>query len=90
MLPGENTTMIKIYSTPTCPYCEMAKEYFKKNDIAYEDINVLEDMNARQEMFQKSNQMGVPVIDIDGKIIVGFDRSAIDELIAGGQDGQKK
>jgi glutaredoxin len=68
----------------------MAKEYFKKNDIAYEYVNVLEDMNARQEMFQKSNQMGVPVIDIDGKIIVGFDRSAIDELIAGGQDGQKK
>ena len=73
--------MIKIYSTPTCPYCEMAKEYFKKNDIAYEDVNVLTDMNARQEMFQKSNQMGVPVIDIDGKIIVGFDRSAIDEAL---------
>jgi glutaredoxin len=59
----------------------MAKEYFKKNNIAYEDVNVLEDMNARQEMFQKSNQMGVPVIDMDGKIIVGFDRSAIDAAL---------
>ena len=59
----------------------MAKEYFKKNDIAYEDVNVLEDMAARQEMFQKSNQMGVPVIDIDGKIIIGFDRSAIDAAL---------
>jgi len=88
MLPGENTIMIKIYSTPTCPYCEMAKEYFKKNDIAYEDVNVLEDMNARQEMFQKSSQMGVPVIDIDGKIIVGFDRSAIEAAI-GGPDEKK-
>lgn len=73
--------MIKVYSTPTCPYCEMAKEYFKEKKVAYEDINVLEDMNARQEMFQKSNQMGVPVIDMDGKIIVGFDRSAIDEAL---------
>jgi glutaredoxin len=59
----------------------MAKEYFKKNNVAYEDVNVLTDMAARQEMFQKSNQMGVPVIDIDGKIIVGFDRSTIDAAL---------
>lgn len=73
--------MIKIYSTPTCPYCEMAKEYFRKNNVAYENVYVLADQNARQEMFQKSHQMGVPVIDIDGDIIVGFDRSSLDVAI---------
>lgn len=75
--------MIKIYSTSTCPYCEMAKDYFKENNIEYENIDVSADQNARQEMFQKSNQMGVPVIDIDGKIIVGFDRSALEEALGG-------
>lgn len=73
--------MIKIYSTPTCPYCEMAKEYFKKNNIAYESIDVAADLKARQEMFEKSHQMGVPVIDMDGSIIVGFDRSSIDAAL---------
>jgi glutaredoxin len=60
----------------------MAKEYFKKNSVSYEDINVLENLDARKEMFEKSHQMGVPVIDIDGNILVGFDRSAIDSAIA--------
>ncbi len=66
-----------IYSTPTCVYCKMAKELFKKNDIAYEERDVAADMKAREEMVHKSGQLGVPVIDIDGKIIVGFDE---DEL----------
>jgi len=61
----------------------MAKDYFKENNIEYENIDVSADQNARQEMFQKSNQMGVPVIDIDGKIIVGFDRSALEEALGG-------
>ena len=72
---------IKIYSTATCPYCEMAKEYFDKNKIQYQSFNVAEDEKAAQEMVQKSHQMGVPVIDIDGTIIVGFDKGAIDQAL---------
>jgi glutaredoxin-like YruB-family protein len=69
--------MVTIYSTPTCVYCKMAKEFFKKNNIAYEEKDVSSDMKAREEMVQKSNQLGVPVIDIDGKILVGFDEGEL-------------
>jgi glutaredoxin-like YruB-family protein len=68
---------VKIYSTPTCPYCKMAKEYLKKNNIAFENIDVSTDQNAAKEMVDKSGQMGVPVLDIDGEIIVGFDKPKI-------------
>lgn len=70
-----------IYSTLTCPYCEMVKEYFKKNNIQYENYDVSADEEKAKEMIQKSHQMGVPVIDIDGEIIVGFDRPTIDKLL---------
>lgn len=73
--------MIKIYTTSTCHYCEMAKEYFKKNKVAYKEANVAEDESAREEMLKKSEQMGVPVIDINGKIIIGFDKGAIDKAL---------
>lgn len=73
--------MVKIYSTPTCIYCKYAKEFFKKNNIEYADLNVAEDAKAREEMMNKSQQMGVPVIDIDGKIIVGFDQRKIEEIL---------
>jgi len=59
----------------------MAKEYFNKNGVKYEEFNVLSDLNARKEMFDKSRQMGVPVIDINGKIIVGFDQDTIEEAL---------
>lgn len=68
---------ITIYSTPTCTYCNLAKEYFKENKVAYEEKNVLTDLEARKEMVAKSQQMGVPVIDIEGEIIVGFDQPAV-------------
>jgi glutaredoxin 3 len=68
---------VTIYSTPTCVYCKMAKEFFTKNNVAYEEHDVAADMAARTDMFKKSQQMGVPVIDIDGKIIVGFDKDAV-------------
>lgn len=71
-----------IYTTPTCPYCEMAKEYFKKNNVAYEEIDVAGNKTAAQEMINKSHQMGVPVIDIDGTIIVGFNRPEIDKALS--------
>lgn len=68
---------VKVYSTPICPYCKMAKEFLKQNSIPFEDIDVSKDRKALTEMFNKSGQMGVPVLDINGKVIVGFDRDAI-------------
>ncbi len=72
---------VKIYTTPSCVYCKMAKEYFKANNVAYEEKNVAGDQAAVQEMMQKSGQLGVPVIDVDGKIVVGFDKPTLDELL---------
>ena len=72
---------IKVYSTPTCPFCHMAKEYLSANGFQFEDVDVSQDINAAREMIAKSGQMGVPVIDIDGEIIVGFDRERIDEIL---------
>lgn len=68
---------VKIYSTPTCVYCKMAKEFFKKNNISYQEFNVAEDEKAREEMVHKSGQLGVPVIDVDGEIIVGFNEDVL-------------
>jgi glutaredoxin-like YruB-family protein len=68
---------VKIYSTATCPYCNMAKEFLKGKSIAYENFDVGQDKEALKTMKEKSGQFGVPVIDIDGKIIVGFDKDEI-------------
>lgn len=72
---------IKVYSTETCPFCVKAKEWLKENDHEYEEINVQADPSKAQEMFEKSGQMGVPVIDIKGQIIVGFDPHAMQEAL---------
>ena len=72
---------IKIYSTPVCVYCRMAKEFFKKNNVEYEEVNVAADREAAEEMVKKSHQMGVPVIDIDGEIFIGFDRRDLEEKL---------
>lgn len=72
---------VRIYTTSTCVYCKMAEEYFKKNNIKYEEINVEKDPKAAEEMIEKSGQRGVPVIEIDGKIIVGFDRKEIEQAL---------
>ena len=71
-----------VYSTPTCHFCTLAKEFFKENNIAYTEYNVLSDLEKRQEMVDKSGQMGVPVIDISGDIVVGFDEEQISKLLA--------
>ncbi|MCM2339321.1 MAG: glutathione S-transferase N-terminal domain-containing protein [Burkholderiales bacterium] len=71
-----------VYSTTTCPYCVYAKEYLKEKGVAFEDKNVGLDRAAGEEMVKKSGQMGVPVIDIDGNIIVGFQPDAFDELLS--------
>ena len=70
---------IKVYSTPTCPYCHMAKDFLRTKGVDFEDIDVSTDRIAAQEMVQKTGQMGVPVIDINGKILVGFDKQAIEK-----------
>jgi len=72
---------IIIYTTPECVYCQMTKEFFKQNNISYEEKDVSVDDGAREEMVEKSGQMGVPVIDIEGKIIVGFDEKKLSELL---------
>ena len=72
---------VKVYSTPTCPWCTMAKKYFEEKNVAFEDIDVSKDRNAAAEMVNKSGQRGVPVIDINGNIIVGFDKERIESLI---------
>ena len=73
--------MIKIYTTPTCAYCKMAKEFFTENNLVYEEHNVVQDEKAREEMIEKSHQMGVPLIDIDGEIYVGFNREELKKAL---------
>ena len=73
--------MIKIYTTQWCGYCKMAKEFFKEKGVAYEEYDVGNDQKKAEEMMQKSNQMGVPVIDVNGTIIVGFNKKKLEELI---------
>lgn len=73
---------VTVYSTPTCPYCVMAKNYFLKNNVSFKDIDVSMDHASAKEMIEKSGQMGVPVIDIDGKIIVGFQPNVFEKLLS--------
>lgn len=72
---------IKIYSTPTCPYCKLAKEYLSSKGINYQDFDVSQNKQALDEMIKLSGQMGVPTIVINGQIIVGFDKARIEELL---------
>jgi glutaredoxin-like YruB-family protein len=72
---------VKIYSTPTCPYCIRTKQFLKDNHIEFEDIDVSENEEKAKEMVEISGQMGVPVVVIDGEIIVGFDKGRIKELL---------
>ena len=72
---------VKIYSTPTCPYCIRAKQFLKENSIIFEDVDVSSNQQAAEEMIQKSGQMGVPVLDIEGEIIVGLDKERIKQAL---------
>jgi len=72
---------VTIYTTPTCVYCKMTKAFFKENNVQYEEKDVSIDRAATDEMIKKSNQMGVPVIDIDGQILVGFDKEGLSRLL---------
>ncbi len=72
---------ISIYTTPTCVYCVAAKKFFKENDIKYDEYNVAADLVKRQEMIEKTGQMGVPVIMVGEDVIVGFNQSRVMELL---------
>jgi glutaredoxin 3 len=75
---------VSVYSTPTCPYCTMVKSYLKSKNIGFEDYDVSRDAQRAEEMIRKSGQMGVPVTDIDGKIIVGFSPVQIEKALKTG------
>lgn len=72
---------ITIYTTPTCSYCTMAKNWFKEKGIKYTEYNVARDLKKADEMVKKSGQMGVPVLDVNGRIIVGFDKPKIESAL---------
>jgi glutaredoxin 3 len=73
--------VIKIYSTPACPYCRTLEEFLKEKGVDFEDIDVSKDEKLVEELVKKSGQMGVPVLDIDGEVIVGFDREKVCKLL---------
>lgn len=72
---------VKVYSTPTCPYCNMAKDYLTSKNISFQNIDVSTDSKAAEEMVKLSGQMGVPVIVIDGQVSVGFDKARLETLL---------
>lgn len=70
---------IKIYTTPTCAYCKMAKEYFTSKGLTWTEYNVAADHAKAEEMIKKTGQFGVPVIEVDGKVVIGFDKRKLDQ-----------
>ncbi|MCK9572711.1 MAG: glutathione S-transferase N-terminal domain-containing protein [Candidatus Omnitrophica bacterium] len=68
---------VKVYSTSTCPWCVRAKQFLQENNVLFENIDLSDNQSAREELMRKTGQIGVPVLDIDGQIIVGFDRERI-------------
>ncbi len=70
-----------IYTTPSCVYCKMTKDFFAKNNVQYEEKNVATDMQAREDMLEKSQQLGVPVIEVDDTIIIGFDKKNLETAL---------
>lgn len=83
-------TDVTIYTTPTCPWCAKTKEFLKSLRVKYTEKNVVDDKHAQQEMIEKSGQMGVPVLEIDGKIIVGFDEKGITQALGKERETVKK
>lgn len=72
---------VRVFSTKMCPYCLTLKEFLKEKNIEFEDIDVAENAEARKEMIEKSGQMAVPIVEIDGEIIIGFDKEKISKLL---------
>jgi len=72
---------VTIYTTPTCVYCKAAKDFFKEHNVEYDEKDVAVDEQAREAMVEKSGQLGVPVIDVKGNIVIGFDEAKLSELL---------
>jgi glutaredoxin 3 len=72
---------VTIYTTPTCGYCNVAKDWLRKQNVTFTEYNVATNMAKAQEMVQKSGQMGVPVLDVNGKLIIGFNQPAIERAL---------
>ena len=85
MLTNKNRTMadkkVKVYSTPTCPYCVTLKRFLEEKDVEFEEVNIAEDEEGLEEMKEKSGQTGVPVIEIGDEVIVGFEKEKIKQLL---------
>ena len=72
---------VTIYTTPTCGYCKVAKDFFRTEHVPFTEYNVASDRRRADEMVRKSGQMGVPVIDVNGKVIVGFNKAEIERAL---------
>jgi len=73
--------MVKVYTTPICPYCNTLKQYLKQHNIEFEEIDVSQDQKLQDEIIEKTGQIGVPIVDINGELIVGFDKEKISNLL---------
>jgi glutaredoxin-like YruB-family protein len=73
--------IVKIYSTPTCPYCQALKQFLEEHNIIFEDIDIATDEKSKEEIIQKTGKMEVPVVEIEGNIVVGFDKEKIKSLL---------
>ncbi len=83
--PSEQATptpRVRVFTTPTCPWCKLAKVYLRRRNVAFHEIDVSRDVAAARDLVKRTGQMGVPVIEIDGTPVVGFDRRRIDRLLA--------
>ncbi len=81
MNPASEPRRVVVFSTPTCPYCTMVKHYLEQKGVPFDDVDVSRDQAAAVDMVRRSGQMGVPVVDIGGQIVVGFDRMRINRLL---------
>lgn len=81
MAANEQERKITVYSTPLCPYCVTLKEFLKQKNFVFEEIDISQNLAQQKEMVEKSGQLGVPVVEIDGEIVIGFDREKISCLL---------
>ena len=81
MAAPASKTMVKLYTTPACPYCYTLKEFLKQHQVAFEEIDISQDEKTRDEIIKKSGAIGAPILEIDGEIVVGFDKEKIVKLL---------
>lgn len=81
MLTVKQMVKVKVYSTPTCPWCKIAKQFLRENKIKFEEVDVSSNQEAAKDMIKRSGQMGVPVIDVDGQLLIGFDKEKLKKAL---------